>query len=257
MFRYISRLPLAPLTRGSPTATSSALRRLLSTEARTQIQKAIDASPLVLFMKGTPDLPQCGFSRAVIQVLDIHGVPPEKMRTYDVLEDPELRSGIKEFSDWRQFPNYTSTPNSIGGCDIVLGMHQSGELEELLRSITSSQKQMRRQLHKPHLRSDVMFIPIYAEMDFANKIHSTTSVEPSGFNRPRRTASPRARRISSTLRNLPSSVESLNHPRLSAIRCLGFVRRPRTCDMYVTVAFTSDTYLVLQPGHSISTIPFS
>ena len=49
-------------------------------------------------MKGTPELPQCGFSRAVIQMLDIHGVPPEKMRTYNVLEDPELRNGIKEFS---------------------------------------------------------------------------------------------------------------------------------------------------------------
>jgi monothiol glutaredoxin len=49
-------------------------------------------------MKGTPELPQCGFSRAVIQVLDLHGVPPEKMKTYNVLEDPELRNGIKEFS---------------------------------------------------------------------------------------------------------------------------------------------------------------
>lgn len=83
-------------------------------------------------MKGTPELPQCGFSRAVIQVLDIHGVPPEKMRTYNVLEDPELRNGIKEFScvtllkmqtcsythiveeSGQQFPNYTSTPNSLG-----------------------------------------------------------------------------------------------------------------------------------------------
>jgi monothiol glutaredoxin len=63
-----------------------------------QIQKAVDASPLVLFMKGTPAMPQCGFSRAVIQVLDLHGVPPDKMQTYDVLEDSELRSGIKEFS---------------------------------------------------------------------------------------------------------------------------------------------------------------
>ena len=89
---------LSPLTRGSPAATSFALRRLLSSEARVQIQKAIDASPLVLFMKGTPELPQCGFSRAVIQVLDLHGVPHEKMRTYNVLEDPELRNGIKEFS---------------------------------------------------------------------------------------------------------------------------------------------------------------
>ncbi|KAI0255723.1 thioredoxin-like protein [Lactifluus subvellereus] len=98
MFRSISRLYLAPLTRRSPATTSYVLRRLLSSEARAQIQKAIDASPVVLFMKGTPELPQCGFSRAVIQVLDLHSVPPEKMQTYNVLEDPELRNGIKEFS---------------------------------------------------------------------------------------------------------------------------------------------------------------
>lgn len=52
----------------------------------------------MLFMKGNPQMPQCGFSRAAVQVLDIQGVPPEKMKTYDVLEDAELRSGIKEFS---------------------------------------------------------------------------------------------------------------------------------------------------------------
>jgi len=89
---------LSPLTLGPPAATSFALHRLLSSEARVQIQKAIDASPLVLFMNGTPELPQCGFSRAVTQVLDLHGVPHEKMRTYNVLADPELRIGIKEFS---------------------------------------------------------------------------------------------------------------------------------------------------------------
>jgi glutaredoxin-related protein len=124
---------VAPLTRGSPTATSYALRRLLSSEARAQIQKAIDASPIVLFMKGTPELPQCGFSRAVIQVLDLHGVPQEKMRAYNVLEDPELRNGIKEFScvfslgstcirsfsrivieSGQQFPNYMLIPNLLG-----------------------------------------------------------------------------------------------------------------------------------------------
>lgn len=81
----------------SPILSTLARTRLLSTEARSQIQKAIDDSPLVLFMKGNPDAPQCGFSRAVVQVLDIHGVPPEKMKTYDVLADSELRSGIKEF----------------------------------------------------------------------------------------------------------------------------------------------------------------
>jgi monothiol glutaredoxin len=72
--------------------------RYLSQEARSTIQKAIEAKPLVLFMKGTPDAPQCGFSRAVVQVLDLHGVPPEKLQSYNVLEDPELRNGIKEFS---------------------------------------------------------------------------------------------------------------------------------------------------------------
>lgn len=52
----------------------------------------------MLFMKGNPQIPRCGFSRAAVQVLDIQGVPPEKLKTYDVLEDPELRSGVKEFS---------------------------------------------------------------------------------------------------------------------------------------------------------------
>lgn len=94
----LTTLQFAPLARRSPTATSSVFRKFLSSEARTQIQKAIEASPLVLFMKGTPQVPQCGFSRAVIQVLELQGVPPEKMHTYNVLEDSELRSGIKEFS---------------------------------------------------------------------------------------------------------------------------------------------------------------
>ena len=98
---YTYPTQVIPLTRATApsTATSSfLLRRLLSSEARATIQKAVDGAPLVLFMKGTPDMPQCGFSRAAIQILDLHGVPPEKMQTYNVLEDSELRSGIKEFS---------------------------------------------------------------------------------------------------------------------------------------------------------------
>jgi len=83
-------------------------------------------------MKGTPDVPQCGFSRAVVQILDLHGVPHEKMQTYDVLVDPELRSSIKEYSEWPTIPQVYVNGEFVGGCDIVLGMHQSGELEELL-----------------------------------------------------------------------------------------------------------------------------
>jgi len=150
MFTSISRLTLVPLTRSSPATTSYALRRLLSSEARAQIQKAINGSPLVLFMKGTPELPQCGFSRAVIQVLDLHGVPPEKMKTYNVLEDPELRNGIKEFSEWPTVPQLYVNSEFIGGCDIVLGMHQSGELETLLEKNNIIPKDTRRQPCKLH-----------------------------------------------------------------------------------------------------------
>jgi hypothetical protein len=72
--------------------------RYLSQEARTKIDQAVKANPVVLFMKGTPVAPQCGFSRAVVQVLELHGVPEEKLKTYNVLADEELRSGIKEYS---------------------------------------------------------------------------------------------------------------------------------------------------------------
>ncbi|KII85855.1 hypothetical protein PLICRDRAFT_44277 [Plicaturopsis crispa FD-325 SS-3] len=116
----------------SPAHTLRLTQRLLSTQERAQIQSAITASPVVLFMKGTPSLPQCGFSRAAIQVLDLHGVPPEKMKTYNVLEDSDLRAGAKEFSEWPTFPQLYVNGEFVGGCDIVLGMHQSGELEELL-----------------------------------------------------------------------------------------------------------------------------
>jgi monothiol glutaredoxin len=72
--------------------------RYISNEARSQIQSAIKSDPVVLLMKGTPAEPQCGFSRAVVQILDIHGVPADKMKTYNVLADDELRTAIKEFS---------------------------------------------------------------------------------------------------------------------------------------------------------------
>lgn len=106
--------------------------RFLSQEARAQIQNAISAHPVVLFMKGTTETPKCGFSRASVQVLDLHGVPSDKVKTYDVLEDQELRNGIKEFSDWPTIPQLYVNGEFVGGADIMLGMHQSGELQALL-----------------------------------------------------------------------------------------------------------------------------
>jgi len=67
-----------------------------------------------------------------VQVLDLHGVPSDKVKTYDVLEDQELRNGIKEFSDWPTIPQLYVNGEFVGGADIMLGMHQSGELQALL-----------------------------------------------------------------------------------------------------------------------------
>ncbi|GAA5841015.1 hypothetical protein JCM11251_006784 [Rhodosporidiobolus azoricus] len=124
-------------TASSPLASPAALRlvqqrRLLSQESRKKIDDVIAQNPLVLFMKGTPDLPQCGFSRAVCQILEVQGVPPEKIVAFNCLEDQELREGIKEYSSWPTIPQLYVAGEFVGGCDITLQMHQNGELEKLL-----------------------------------------------------------------------------------------------------------------------------
>ncbi|KAL1983557.1 hypothetical protein VTN96DRAFT_10217 [Rasamsonia emersonii] len=106
--------------------------RLLSSETKAAIEKAIASAPVVLFMKGTPETPQCGFSRASIQILGLQGVDPKKFAAFNVLEDPELRQGIKEYSDWPTIPQLYVDKEFIGGCDILMSMHQSGELAKLL-----------------------------------------------------------------------------------------------------------------------------
>lgn len=106
--------------------------RFISTEIKDAIDKAVLSSPVVLFMKGTPEFPQCGFSRATIQILGQQGVDPHKFAAYNVLEDPELRDGIKEYSQWPTIPQLYVNKEFVGGCDIVMSMAQSGELADLL-----------------------------------------------------------------------------------------------------------------------------
>ena len=96
-----------------------------------RIRHAIDNSDVVLFMKGTPVFPQCGFSATLVQVLSLLGV---KFKGVDVLEDPEVRDGIKSFSDWPTIPQLYVKGEFVGGCDIVREMYESGELTELLTS---------------------------------------------------------------------------------------------------------------------------
>lgn len=107
-------------------------RRMLSTEMKSALDSAVSSAPVVLFMKGTPEQPQCGFSRNTIQILGYQGVDPKKFAAYNVLEDPELRNGIKEYSSWPTIPQLYINKEFIGGHDIVVSMSESGELADLL-----------------------------------------------------------------------------------------------------------------------------
>jgi monothiol glutaredoxin len=94
-----------------------------------RIQGEIDQHPVMLYMKGTPMFPQCGFSARVVQILSHLQVP---FQSANVLEDMDLREGIKEFSQWPTVPQLYVKGELVGGCDIVMEMFQSGELESLL-----------------------------------------------------------------------------------------------------------------------------
>ncbi|MEE2699175.1 MAG: Grx4 family monothiol glutaredoxin [Pseudomonadota bacterium] len=95
-----------------------------------QIQEAIDSNSVVLFMKGNPMFPQCGFSAALVQALTMMEV---KFKGIDVLADDNIRQGIKEFSSWPTIPQLYVKGEFIGGCDIVREMHESGELQKLFK----------------------------------------------------------------------------------------------------------------------------
>ena len=94
-----------------------------------RIEKVISENPVVLFIKGTPEFPQCGFSGQVIQILEYVGAPVVGV---NVLEDPEIRQGIKEYANWPTVPQLYIKGEFVGGCDIVTEMYQSGELQSLL-----------------------------------------------------------------------------------------------------------------------------
>ena len=96
-----------------------------------RIQNDITSNDVVLYMKGTPVFPQCGFSAAVVQMLSNIGV---KFKGIDILTDPSLRQGVKEFSQWPTIPQLYVKGEFVGGCDIIREMFQTGELQEVLRT---------------------------------------------------------------------------------------------------------------------------
>ena len=98
-------------------------------EAQSRIAGIVEGNDVVLFMKGTALFPQCGFSGRAIAILDRLGVQYE---TVDVLQDPEVRQGIKEYSDWPTIPQLYVKGEFVGGSDIMMEMFESGELQELV-----------------------------------------------------------------------------------------------------------------------------
>ena len=101
----------------------------MDTTINERIQQELNENQVVLFMKGTHVFPQCGFSAAVVQVLNHLGV---KFKGVDVLQDPGLRQGVKDFTNWPTIPQLYVKGEFVGGCDIIREMFQSGELQTLL-----------------------------------------------------------------------------------------------------------------------------
>jgi monothiol glutaredoxin len=100
----------------------------MDTQAR--IKQEVSTHPVVLFMKGTPHFPQCGFSATAVQILSACGV--EEFHSVNVLEEPEIRQAIKEFANWPTIPQLYVNGEFVGGSDIMREMYQSGELQKLL-----------------------------------------------------------------------------------------------------------------------------
>ena len=101
------------------------------TDAHDRIDQLVKKSDIVLFIKGTALFPQCGFSSRAVAILDHLGVPFE---TVDVLQDPEIRQGIKDYSEWPTVPQLYVKGEFVGGSDIMMEMFESGELKQLVAS---------------------------------------------------------------------------------------------------------------------------
>jgi monothiol glutaredoxin len=101
-------------------------------DTKQRIHEQVTSHPVVLFMKGTPQFPQCGFSQLAVQVLNACGV--QQFHTVNVLADAEIRQGIKEYANWPTIPQLYVNGEFVGGSDIMKEMYQSGELQKLLEA---------------------------------------------------------------------------------------------------------------------------
>ncbi|XP_024026100.1 monothiol glutaredoxin-S15, mitochondrial [Morus notabilis] len=100
------------------------------------VEQDVKENSVLIYMKGVPDLPQCGFSSLAVRVLKLYDVP---LSARNILENPELKSAVKAFSQWPTFPQIFIKGEFIGGSDIILNLHQTGELKEKLKDIVANQ----------------------------------------------------------------------------------------------------------------------
>ena len=103
-------------------------------ETQQRIDQLVKNSDVLLFMKGTASFPQCGFSGRAVQILKACGVDAKSLVTVNVLEDPAIRQGIKEYSNWPTIPQLFVRGEFIGGSDIMMDMYESGELQQVINS---------------------------------------------------------------------------------------------------------------------------
>ncbi|MGQ9869655.1 Grx4 family monothiol glutaredoxin [Leptodesmis sp.] len=107
----------------------------MTPETQERIENLIKQNKIMVFMKGNKLMPQCGFSNNVVQILNVLGVPYE---TFDVLEDPEIRQGIKEYSSWPTIPQVYINGEFVGGSDIMIELYQKGELQQVVEVALAS-----------------------------------------------------------------------------------------------------------------------
>lgn len=127
--RFVNQISQAPTFRREAIAIRFFCMKTISKD---QLENLVKNNKVVVFMKGVPDAPKCGFSNAVVQILQMHAVNYD---SHNVLENDSIRQGIKEFTNWPTIPQIFIDGEFVGGCDILLQMHQNGELIEELKKV--------------------------------------------------------------------------------------------------------------------------
>ncbi|HWP60627.1 MAG TPA: Grx4 family monothiol glutaredoxin [Candidatus Acidoferrales bacterium] len=103
----------------------------MASDVRSKIDEQVKKNKVMLYMKGSPDFPMCGFSARTVEILQSYGIP---FATEDVLQDPAIREGIKQYTNWPTIPQVFIDGKFIGGCDILTELHERGELEPMLKA---------------------------------------------------------------------------------------------------------------------------